>query len=159
MAKNLEPGDTVTVKAPVSLDKTSNAYKQGLEHIEPSSIGKVIEHSTGRSAIVEFNGIPVTLSTQRLTKVEPAKRGRPKGTAQRPEKPVLLPPQTFLEPTQPQSETYGSEVITIIANKLLASGAVNPERETIIELRFADFPNEVQEHILALIRAKLALTL
>jgi len=64
-------------------------------------------------------------------------------------------------PPAPKAEVGSASrrLITTLANHLLATGHTKPDKETLVEIRLADLPTEVQDQIETLMRAKLELGL
>ncbi len=87
MATGLKPGNQVTVKENLDFTSQSDAYKNGLKSVTAGEVGQVVGPAKGRSVIVEFNGVQVTVSSQRLQLVKKLPMsasgpGRPKRAGQ-----------------------------------------------------------------------------
>lgn len=160
MARNLKAGDHITVDQLVKFSSKSEQYSQGLTGIEPGQVGKVISAAPeGRSSIVEFNGVRVVLSNQKLAKTEKPlgkKRGRKKKSETAA---VSVAPQKSKSAAASSivSTESSAQLITVIANSLLLKGGLKDDGDAIVELRFAELPENVRARIRALITAKLAL--
>ncbi len=168
MAKGLKAGDSVAVSKPLKFKRTSNEYKAGLKSLEQGQIGQVIDSARGRSVVVEFEGKRATISSQRLQKMQtgeaPRRRGRRAAIANPAQQELhTAPASTGIGVSQPQSELFNYDspkFAASIANKLLLSGGLKDENETVVvEIRLSDLPAEVRDRIQALMQAKLSLGL
>ncbi|HVO44121.1 MAG TPA: hypothetical protein VMT34_15945 [Aggregatilineales bacterium] len=74
MARGLKVGDKVTVRQTYPVPANDPAYDQGLVAIQPGDIGSLIQATGKRSFIVEFKGVRISLSSQRLEEI--AVKGR-----------------------------------------------------------------------------------
>jgi hypothetical protein len=178
MAKELKPGEPVTVDSELNLSKTSEAYKHGLKQIKPGDIGEVVGPAEGRALTVKFNGIETVVSKLRL--IRPGQSSAPKAppAARKPAPPKPAPakptsgaaPQTAAQPvkktqqaTAPVKEAPARDIeegalqlLNTVANKLLLKGGTRVEHNGVVELALNDLPAEVRERLQALIDAKLA---
>lgn len=154
MAKGLQVGDIVKANRMIKDEAT------GKPAIEPGRSGQVVKAGAGHSMIVDFDGLQLRVSTQRLDLVEKpkGKRGRPKGSPKQPAAPTKQnapsnPATDLLNLSNPQ-------IMAQIANKLLMSGGVDAAPDTVvIEMRLADLPDNIQRDIKQLIERKLSLSL
>lgn len=160
MAKGLKKDDKVALLNAFEVDKDSEAFKQGLEHLEKGEMGKVVEDVPGeRKVIVDFDGKQVIISNQRLEKLGSARRGRPKrenppraiSPAQKAAQAAPSDHLTFVEYTNPA-------FVTEVANTLLTRGGLLAEENAVVlEIKLTDLPVAVQQEIRALMEAKLKL--
>jgi hypothetical protein len=173
MAKELKPGEQVTVDSELNLNKTSEAYKKGLKQIKPGDIGEVVGPAEGRALTVKFNGIETVVSKLRLmrpgessapkappavrkpTPAKPTSGAAPKVAAQ----PVATAPQATTPVKKPSAQAVEEstlQLLNAVANKLLLKGGTRVEPDGVIELALKELPAEVRERLQALIDAKLA---
>src|SRR5258707_5479773 len=167
MAKGLMVGDKVRVNKEVTLEKDSPAFASGLQLVETGRLGKIVKPGTGRSMIVDFDGIEVQISNQRLELVgkgklhKPGKRGRPKGSGNKNK--ITTPRAT--RSVSPNASTdmvnYDSpQFAARIANKLLVSGGADPNPDTVVvEIHLSELPGGIQAEIKRLMQQKLSLGL
>src|SRR4051812_10443167 len=66
MARNLKAGERVTVSEVVHFSTSTPAYRQGLKSVTPGEVGEVVGPGEGRSTLVKFKDIQVSISNQRL---------------------------------------------------------------------------------------------
>ncbi|MBX3063233.1 MAG: hypothetical protein KF726_09680 [Anaerolineae bacterium] len=159
MARNLKAGDHITVDQLVKFNAKSEQYSQGLTRIEPGQVGKVISAAPqGRSSIVEFNGVRVVLSNQKLAKTEKPlgkKRGRKKKSELAAAESSA--PKANSAALSAATNESSAQLITVIANSLLLNGGLKDDGDAVVELRFAELPENVRVRIRKLIADKLAL--
>jgi len=164
MAKGLKIGDKVTVNKNVPIEKDNPAFASGLEVVEMGRLGKVVKEGTGRSMLVDFDGVQVQISNQRLDLVsggkqkKPGKRGRPKGSTNRarPAARTSASANAGADMVNYDSPQFAAK----IANKLLMSGSVDANPETVVvEIHLADLPSGTQAEIKRLLQQKLSLGL
>jgi hypothetical protein len=167
MAKDLKPGEPVTVDSELNLDKTSAAYKQGLKQIKPGEIGEVVGQAEGRALKVKFNGIETVVSKLRLIRPGEASAQKTQPAAPKPAKPKAAPAKPKSVPA-PQATAVVKEVpaqdveesalhlLNAVANKLLLKGGTRVEQDGMVELTLKDLPPDVRQRLQALIDAKLA---
>ncbi len=87
MAQGLKVGEAVSLIKVMRVGKKDPAYAQGLKQLNAGQMGHVVEISSGRSVVIEFNGKRITLPSRRLQRaVSPTdiqaetgkkRRGRP----------------------------------------------------------------------------------
>ena len=79
MAKELKPGEQVTVNRELHISQKSEAYQQGLKRVKPGDIGEVVGPAEGRALTVKFNGIDMVVSKLRLARPgeSPAQKEKP----------------------------------------------------------------------------------
>ena len=173
MAKELKPGEPVTVKREVPFPRKSDAYKQGIKSITPGEIGEVVGPAEGRALTVKFHGIETVVAKQSLVRPGEALTQKDKPAAQKPAKgkstsgaapqsavraaaeTPMAPPQVQARPEQ-DFEKGARELLNAVANKLLLRGGTRVEQDGVVELSLHDLPEEVRERLQALIDAKLA---
>jgi hypothetical protein len=165
MAKGLKVGDAVVVREELRLPRKTDAYQQGLRRLKPSDIGRIVNTADGRSVIVDFGGVQVTLASQRLNRAEEPKpapveapateaprRGRRKGQTAASTQAAKSDRTGLIDYTSPR-------FLTVAANALLRSGGENSDPETVVvQVKLADLPADVQKKVQSLIQAKLDLT-
>ncbi len=157
MAKGLKVGDAVTVREDLRLPRKTDAYKQGLRRLRHGDVGHIVSPADGRSVNIEFNGIQVTLASQRLERAEepqaaaPAE-GKRRGRRKAGEKGTVSDKTGLVD--------YNSaRFITVAANTLLAQGGQSPDPETVVvQIKLADLPDDVQKKVKSLMQAKLELS-
>lgn len=155
MARKLKPGDRVTVAGEVKFSKTSDAFKAGLQVIQPGEIGQVVNDAEGRAVYAEFNGIRALVSKRRLTIVK-GKDSTAKGK-RGPGRKAKNPAESTV--TASGGQAFGTQLINILANRLLSTGNTNPDDNSVVELRLGDLPADIRERVITLIEAKLALSI
>jgi hypothetical protein len=179
MAKELRPGERVTVIGELRNSNKSAAYKQGLKKIYPGDIGEVVGPAEGRALTVKFNGIETVVSKQRLTRPGESPAQKDKPVARKPASPKsakakptpAAAPQAVARPveeTQQRAATQAKpspahdfeegafQLLNAVANKLLLRGGTRVEQDGVVELSLKDLPAEVRERLQVLIDAKLA---
>jgi cell division septation protein DedD len=178
MAKELKPGEQVTVDSELHPSKTSEAYKKGLKQIKPGDIGEVVGPAEGRALTVKFNGIETVVSKLRLIRSgeAAAQKAPPAARKPAPPKPPQAKPTSGAVPradAQPVEKTQQAtapakessahaveegafQLLNAVANKLLLKGGTQVEQNGVVELALKDLPAEVRERLQALIDAKLA---
>jgi hypothetical protein len=160
MAQGLKIGDIVTVRKEIRLKRVDPAYKRGLKRLKPGQVGEVIDRAEGRSVVVEFNGTPVTLASQRFELANPPASPKPENAGEAPSDQV--------EPSAPTARGIPDEFklfdynnpdfITAVANKLLMMGGLEPDPDmVVVQIRLSDLPAQIRKHAQALMRDKLAL--
>jgi hypothetical protein len=167
MAKELKPGEPVTVDSELNLNKTSAAYKQGLQQIKPGDIGEVVGPAEGRALTVKFNGIETVVSKLRLVRPGEVSAQKTQPAARKPAKPKTAPAKPKSTPTPQATEAIKEapaqdvedsalHLLNAVANKLLLKGGTRVEQDGMVELALKDLPADVRQRLQALIDAKLA---
>ena len=168
MAKELKPGESVTVNREVHLSRTSEAYQHGLKRVKPGDLGEVVGPAAGRALTVKFNGIDTVVSKQSLIRPgePPAQTAKPAAKKPAPAKaakattsaPDAAPRATapVKAATAPDFEDSALHLFNAVANKLLLKGGTRVEPDGVVELSLHDLPADVRERLQALIDAKLA---
>jgi hypothetical protein len=159
MAKNLKKDERVTVDRVFEFDADSGPFAQGLPRVEIGQVGTVVDAAPqGRASIVDFDGIQVTISNQRLARLDekPArgKRGRKKKLLPTPK---TVSKRARMSKPEVSTEASSEQIITQIANTLLLNGGLKDDSEAVIQLRFSELPEHIKSQIRALIQAKLDL--
>ena len=155
----------VTVTKTFRFKPNSDEYQRGLKSVQAGRMGQVVSTAPGRSTIVDFDGQQVVIPSRRLERVQErpiteSKQGRRKATVQAVREEPSAPREDKGAKKQsdtPTNDDWNSELITLIANKLLVSGAAGVGTTTAVEIQLADLPSSMQEQIQALIQAKLDL--
>lgn len=161
MARKLIPNEKVTVDQTVKFDPESETYQKGLFSVEPGQIGSVVGPALqGRATIVDFDGVQAVISRLRLQR--PASKGKGKGRGSK--KKVEQLPSPKIESSQAQDvipdqnfvpDDADLQLVSAITNTLLLSGGLKDDSEAVIQVRFADLPENVQKKIRNLMKAKL----
>jgi hypothetical protein len=154
MARGLKSGDSVKVRKLIEFSKTSPERKNGLEKLEPGTLGKVVGAAQGRSVVVEFGDKRTVLSSQSLEQVKRGPgRSRRKNGAETGDKAA-----SAQKPSAQTSYHYNSpHFMKTFANKLLLKGGLTADPKMVVEISLAELPTEVQKEIRALMQAKLDL--
>ncbi len=167
MAKELKPGEPVTVNREVHMSRQSEAYQHGLKRVKPGDVGEVVGPAEGRALTVKFKGIETVVSKLRLArpgevggqKEKPATRKPTQATAVKAAaSPDTLPqPPAQVKAALPQEVEDGAlHLLNAVANKLLLKGSIRVEQDGVVELSLHDLPADVRARLQALIDAKLA---
>ncbi len=165
MAKGLKKGDRVTVSELLSFTRSSEAYKQGLQSVNPGQVGRVVGPGKGRSMIVEFNNVQAAIASQRLQTVKDQAQPEPQGSRETEgekagqEKATSAGAAKHTLSPKAATGNYDRRWVTTLANTLLATGTTKPDKEAVVEIRLGDLPEDLQHRIQALVQAKLALGL
>ncbi len=167
MAKELKPGEPVTVKRELHLSRKSEAYQHGLKRVKPGEVGEVVGPAAGRALTVKFHGIETVVSKLRLARPEEVAAHKEKTAARKPSQatavkaaasPDALPqPPVQVKAALPQEVEDGAlHLLNAVANKLLLKGSTRVEPDGVVELSLHDLPADVRARLQALIDAKLA---
>ncbi len=168
MAKDLKPGEPITVNRELHLSRKSDAYQRGLKRVKPGDIGEVVGPAAGRALTVKFNGIDTVVSKQSLIRPgePPAQKAKPaarKPVPAKAAKATIPAPDAAPRATAPVKaspaldfEESALHLLNAVANKLLLKGGTRVEPDGVVELSLHDLPADVRERLQALIDAKLA---
>ena len=167
MAKELKPGEQVTVNREVHVSRKSEAYQHGLKRVKPGDVGEVVGPAEGRALTVKFNGIETVVSKLSLArpgegaahKEKAAARKRPQAKAVKAAASLDAMPQppVQVKAAPPQDVEDGAlHLLNAVANKLLLKGSTRVEPDGVVELALHDLPADVRARLQALIDAKLA---
>ena len=164
MAKELKPGEQVTVNREVHISRKSEAYQHGLKRVKPGDVGEVVGPAEGRALTVKFNGIETVVSKLRLARPGevPVQKEKPAARKRSQARATVTPGAASQDPIQVTAspahamEEGALHLLNAVANKLLLKGSTRVEQDGMVELSLHDLPAEVRERLQALIDAKLA---
>jgi hypothetical protein len=163
MATGLKVGDKVIAKDGRKIKPDPQNPDNHLSRLNKGQVATVIRVSTGRAFIVEFNGKRGEVSAQQLVRYEGASGASNEATVEKsaaPRASVGRPRKESAAPSQDQSKgvtSYGTDLVNLMANKLLLNGGIQAGAEPVVELKLAELPPEVEKTLRALVEAKLLL--
>jgi hypothetical protein len=167
MAKELKPGERVTVNRELHIKRTSEAYQHGLKRVKPGDLGEVVGPAEGRALTVKFKGIDTVVSKLRLARPEQPPATKAKPAARKPVQ-AKAAKASATPGTAPQASAHvkaspaqdfedgALHLLNTVANKLLLKGSTRIEQDGVVEVSLHDLPANVRERLQALIDAKLA---